>query len=375
MVRRRVRCLAGALVLGGLGGWAPAFLTARRALEAPEATPRRQRVLSGVQPTGDLHLGNYFGAISQWVGMQNEYDCFFCIVDLHAITVQHDPKALRQSTLATAAAYLASGIDPARSAVFVQSAVPQHSQLAWLLTTQTPLTWLMQMTQYKEKAKKMHVPVGVGLLSYPVLMAADILLYQADKVPVGEDQMEHLYLARDIAERMNRDFKKTAPSKRTLFRMPEPLVGKFGARVMGLSDGTKKMSKSDPDADSRIVLTDTPADIKRKVKRCKTDTIVGLELNNPERPEATNLLRLYALARRTTPEGAAEECKEDNWGTFKGKLTEALVEYLAPIQAEYKRYMAEPGYLKEQLDVGRRRAAEVAGGTLATVEHAMGFGF
>lgn len=340
-----------------------------------EGPPRRQRVLSGVQPTGDLHLGNYFGAIKQWVGMQEDYDCFFCIVDLHAITVPHNPKELRKSTLSTAAAYLASGIDPDRSAVFVQSSVPQHSQLAWLLNTQTPMSWLQQMTQYKEKAVKMQKAVGLGLFAYPVLMAADILLYQADKVPVGEDQQEHLFLARDIAERMNSEYQKTAPKKRQLFRMPEPLVGKQGARVMGLSDGTKKMSKSDPDADSRICFTDDAAAIKRKVKRCKTDTIVGLELNNPERPEATNLLKIYALVRSMTPEAAAAECANDNWGTFKGKLTEALVEYLSPMQSEYKRMMDEPGYLREKLEAGRSRALEVASKTLEHVEASMGFGY
>jgi len=307
--------------------------------------------------------------------MQEDYESFFCIVDLHAITVPHAPKELRKSTLSTAAAYLASGIDPEKSSVFVQSAVPQHAQLAWLLNTQTPMSWLQQMTQYKEKAVKYQRAVGLGLFAYPVLMAADILLYQADKVPVGEDQMEHLFLARDIAERMNKEYKKTAPKKRNLFRMPEPLVGKQGARVMSLSDGTKKMSKSDPDANGRIAITDDASTIKRKIKRCKTDLIVGIEHNNPERPEAKNLLGLYALARRSTPEAMAEECSEDNWGTFKGKLTEALVEHLSPIQAEYKRILEDKAFLKATLERGRLKAVEEAGRTLDNVEVAMGFGF
>jgi len=295
-------------------------------------------------------------------------------VDLHAITVPHNPKELRKSTISTAASYIASGIDPDRSAIFVQSAVPQHSQLAWLLNTQTPMSWLQQMTQYKEKAIKFQRAVGLGLFAYPVLMAADILLYQADKVPVGEDQMEHLYLARDIADRMNKEYKKTAYKKRTLFRMPEPLIGKQGARVMGLSDGTKKMSKSDPNEDSRITFTDTPAAIKRKVKRCKTDSIVGIELGNPERPEANNLLKLYALVAGKSPELAAVECQSDNWGTFKGKLTEALVEYLAPKQEEYRKLMDNPEFLRETLERGRQQAHGVADETLKKVEYAMGFG-
>lgn len=338
--------------------------------------PRRMRVLSGVQPTGDIHLGNYFGAINQWTKMQDEYDCFFCVVDLHAITVPHKPKELRKSTLTTTAAYLASGIDPARSAVFVQSHVPQHSQLSWLLNTQTPMSWLEKMTQYKEKARKQQDrAVGLGLFAYPVLMAADILLYQADRVPVGEDQFEHLCLARDIAERMNKEYKKTAPKKRRLFQVPEALIGKEGARVMGLGDGTKKMSKSDPNENSRICLTDPPDVIKRKVKRCKTDTLVGLELDNDERPEARNLLRLYALCRRESPQVVAAECSEDNWGTFKGKLTEALVEYLTPIQDEYKRILDDETYLKDTLAQGRDKATEVASRTLTHVEAAMGFGY
>jgi len=330
-------------------------------------------VLSGVQPTGDLHLGNYFGAIKQWVGMQEDYDCFFCIVDLHAITVPHNPKDLRKSTLATAAAYIASGIDPDKSAMFVQSAVPQHAQLAWLLTTQTPMSWLNQMTQYKEKAVRQGEAVCAGLFSYPVLMAADILLYQADKVPVGEDQKEHLYLARDIAERMNKQYKKTSYKKRTLFRVPDALVGKEGARVMSLNDGTNKMSKSAPNLDSRINLTDDAATIKRKLKRAKTDLVVGIELNNPERPEAKNLLGLYALARGITPQEAEADCSEDNWGTFKIKVTDALVEYLTPIQSEYNRLLKHQDFLDQKLQIGKEKAMETAMQTLGKVEYAMGF--
>eukprot|EP00442_Polarella_glacialis_P046607 CAMPEP_0115061592 /NCGR_PEP_ID=MMETSP0227-20121206/8088_1 /TAXON_ID=89957 /ORGANISM="Polarella glacialis, Strain CCMP 1383" /LENGTH=357 /DNA_ID=CAMNT_0002446901 /DNA_START=229 /DNA_END=1302 /DNA_ORIENTATION=- len=340
--------------------------------EAPSG--RKQRVLSGVQPTGDLHLGNYFGAIRQWVDMQNDYECFFCVVDLHAITVPHNPKDLRRATLSTAASYLAAGIDPDRSTVFVQSSVPQHSQLSWLLNTQTPMGWVTNMTQYKEKAVKFNQKVGLGLLAYPVLMAADILLYQADKVPVGEDQFEHLCLTRDIAERMNREYSKFNYKKRRLFKVPEALIGKQGARVMSLADGRRKMSKSDPNEDTRINVVDEADAIKRKVKRCTTDTIVGIELNNPDRPEAANLLKLLALVTESTPEEAEASCRDDNWGTFKGKLTEALVEYLTPIQSRYKRLLGDETYLKERLEVGQIRAREVAGETLSNVEKAMGIG-
>lgn len=346
--------------------------------EAAEGGPKRkQRVLSGVQPTGDLHLGNYFGAIAQWVGMQEDYDCFFCIVDLHAITVPHNPRELRRSTLSTAAAYLASGIDPEKSTVFVQSSVPQHASLNWLLTTQTPMNWLSRATQYKEKAVKQGESVCTGLFAYPVLMAADILLYGANKVPVGEDQQEHLFLARDIASRMNELYKKTVPKNKglrgRLLTLPEPLIGKEGARVMALDNGRNKMSKSAPAPDSRICFTDTPADITRKIKRCTTDSITGVELNNPERPEANNLLRLYALCRREAPEVVAEECKDDNWGIFKGKLTEALIAYMAPMQDKYQRFMDDEPYLRSQLEIGRGRAIEVASQTLENVEEAMGF--
>lgn len=337
---------------------------------------RRLRVLSGVQPTGDLHLGNYFGAIKNWVGLQEDYDTFFCVVDLHAITMPHKPKELREATLSTAAAYVASGIDPKRSAIFVQSQVPQHAQLAWLLTTQCPMTWLNGMTQFQDKKKKLgedgEKTIGTGLYSYPVLMAADILLYRADKVPVGEDQTQHLILANQLAERMNKRYRKTAPGKRSLFRPPEMLQAKEGARVRSLKDGTKKMSKSDANEGSRINLSDTPAQIKTKIKKCKTDLSVGIEIDNPDRPEANNLCRLYALTRGLSAEGAAEECKDMNWGTFKATLTESLVEYLSPIQGEYARLMEDRAFLKDILLDGRQQALAVAQDTLDHVEEAMG---
>ena len=250
----------------------------------------RPRVLSGVQPTGALHLGNWLGAIRNWVNLQDSHDTFFCVVDLHAITVPHDPEQLAADTRKTAALYLAAGIDPSRSTVFVQSHVPAHSELAWLLNCVTPLNWLERMIQFKEKAIKQGDQVSVGLLDYPVLMAADILLYDADLVPVGEDQKQHLELARDIAQqRINARFgQKDADGEPIpVLKVPEPLILKEGARVMSLTDGRSKMSKSDPNEGSRITLLDPPELITKKIKRAKTDPVMGLEFGNPERPKPT----------------------------------------------------------------------------------------
>ena len=296
----------------------------------------RPRVLSGVQPTGSLHLGNWLGAIRNWVALQDSHDTFFCVVDLHAITVPHDPARLAEDTLSTAALYLACGIDPARSTVFVQSQVSAHSELAWLLNCVTPLNWLERMIQFKEKAIKQGDNVSVGLLDYPVLMAADILLYDADLVPVGEDQKQHLELARDIAQqRINARFAPKDPSGEpiAILRVPEPLILKQGARVMSLTDGTSKMSKSDPNEGSRINLLDPPELISKKIKRAKTDPVMGLVFGDPERPEADNLLGLYALLAGLSPEQAAADCAQMGWGQFKPLLAEAAVEALRPLSS------------------------------------------
>jgi tryptophanyl-tRNA synthetase len=331
----------------------------------------RPRVLSGVQPTGSLHLGNWLGAIRNWVELQDSHETFFCVVDLHAVTVPHDPAKLSANTRSTAALYLACGIDPARSTVFVQSQVPAHAQLCWLLNCLTPLNWLERMIQFREKAIKQGDNVSVGLLDYPVLMAADILLYDADLVPVGEDQKQHLELARDIAQqRLNSRFgSEDCP----LLKVPEPLILRQGARVMSLTDGLSKMSKSDPNEGSRINLLDPPDQIVRKVKRAKTDPVLGLELNNPERPEAANLLGLYALLRGKSPERAATECASMGWGQFKPLLTEALVEALRPVQQRYAEINASPELLDGVLATGQERAASVAQATLERVQAAMGF--
>ena len=330
----------------------------------------KQRVLSGVQPTGNLHLGNYLGAIRNWVEIQQEYDNFFCVVDLHAITVPHDPKVLASNTLTTAALYLACGIDLNCSTIFAQSHVTAHSELAWLLNCITPLNWLERMIQFKEKAVKQGENVSVGLLDYPVLMAADILLYDADKVPVGEDQKQHLELTRDIAIRINDKFGK---KKEPVLKLPAPLIRKQGARVMSLTDGTKKMSKSDPSELSRITLLDTPEEIKRKIKKCKTDPIKGLEFDNPERPECHNLLSLYQLLSRKSKEDVAIECQDMGWGQFKPLLTETTIAALQPIREKYQSIMEDRTYLDSVLRDGAAKANEVAQTTLIGVKDAFGF--
>ena len=336
----------------------------------------RPRVLSGVQPTGALHLGNWLGAIRNWVALQDSHDTFFCVVDLHAITVPHDPARLAEDTLSTAALYLACGIDPQRSTVFVQSHVSAHSELCWLLNCVTPLNWLERMVQYKEKALKQGADVSAGLLDYPVLMAADILLYDAARVPVGEDQKQHLELARDIAQqRINARFGAKGPDgeRQAILRVPEPMILPEGARVMSLTDGRSKMSKSDPNEGSRINLLDDPELITKKVKRAKTDPVMGLEFDNPERPETDNLLGLYALLSGKGREAAANECAAMGWGTFKPLLAETLVEALRPIQERYASLNADPAELDRVLQRGRDRANAVAEATLERTREVLGF--
>jgi tryptophanyl-tRNA synthetase len=330
----------------------------------------KQRVLSGVQPTGSLHLGNYLGAIRNWVEGQSEYDNYFCVVDLHAITVPHDPKVLAENTYKVAALYLACGINLNHSTIFVQSHIPAHAELTWLFNCITPLNWLEGMIQFKEKATKQGENVNVGLLDYPVLMAADILLYQADLVPVGEDQKQHLELTRDIAIRLNFQF---GTEKQPVLKLPKPLIRQEGARVMSLTDGTKKMSKSDPSELSRINLLDSAEEIQKKIKRCKTDPQRGLIFDDPERPECHNLLTLYMLLSGQSKAAVAAECAEMGWGQFKPLLTDAAISALQPIQTRYQEVMAEPGYLESVLKQGKEKAGAVANQTLGQVRTALGF--
>ena len=330
----------------------------------------QQRILSGVQPTGNLHLGNYLGAIRNWVEEQKNYDNFFCVVDLHAVTVPHDPKTLATDTYTIAALYLACGINRNYSTIFVQSHVSAHSELAWLLNCITPLNWLERMIQFKEKAVKQGENVSTGLLDYPVLMAADILLYDADKVPVGEDQKQHLELTRDIAIRLNDKFGK---KKEPVLKIPEPLIRQEGARVMSLTDGTKKMSKSDPSDMSRINLLDSPEAIAKKIKRCKTDPIKGLTFDHKSRPECNNLLYLYTILSGKEKEVVAAECAEMGWGQFKPLLTEVTIEAMKPIQEKYKEIMGDKSYLDSVLKEGQQKAEEIAHVTLARVKNALGY--
>lgn len=328
------------------------------------------RILSGIQTTGNLHLGNYLGAIKNWVDLQKDYDCFLFMADLHAVTVPHDPKVLAENTIKVAATYIACGIDPQQSTVFVQSQLSEHSELAWLFNCITPLGWLERMIQFKEKAKKQGENVSIGLMDYPVLQAADILLYEPDIVPVGEDQKQHLELTRDIAGRLNFQF---GSEDKPILKVPEPLIRSAGARIMSLTDGTSKMSKSDPSEQSRIDLTDEPAAITKKIKRAKTDPERGLEFDNPERPECNNLLGLYQLLSNQSKEAVAAECKEMGWGQFKPLLAETAVEALRPIQEKYAELMDDRAYLQQVLDDGRDKARAVAAPTLAKVKKAMGF--
>ncbi|MDJ0674913.1 MAG: tryptophan--tRNA ligase [Calothrix sp. MO_167.B42] len=330
----------------------------------------RQRVLSGVQPTGNLHLGNYLGAIRNWVEGQSEYENYLFIADLHAITLPHDPATLATNTYNLAALYLACGLDLNYSTIFIQSHVCAHCELTWLLNCITPLNWLEDMIQFKEKAVKQGENVGVGLLDYPVLMASDILLYQADKVPVGEDQKQHLELTRDIVNRFNHQFAK--PDQPVL-KLPDPLIRKEGARVMSLTDGTKKMSKSDPSELSRINLLDSADEITKKIKRCKTDPVRGLTFDDAERPECNNLLTLYMLLSGKTKTEVAAECEDMGWGQFKPLLTETTIAALKPIQEKYQQIMADKGYLESVLRDGREKASNIANETLTQVKAAMGY--
>jgi tryptophanyl-tRNA synthetase len=330
----------------------------------------RQRVLSGVQPTGDLHLGNYLGAIRNWVEDQSQYENFLFIADLHAITVPFEPASLAANTYSLAGLYLACGLDLSYSTIFVQSHVSAHSELTWLFNCITPLNWLQDMIQYKEKAVKQGENVSVGLLDYPVLMASDILLYQADKVPVGEDQKQHIELARDIVNTFNHRFAK---AEQPVLKLPEPLIRKEGARVMSLTDGTKKMSKSDPSDMSRINLLDSPDEIAKKIKRCKTDPIRGLEFDNPERPESHNLLTLYMLLSSKMKQEVAVECQDMGWGQFKPLLTDTIIQALKPIQEKYQAATQEKGYLESVLRDGKQKAEAIANQTLAQVKAAMGY--
>ena len=326
------------------------------------------RIFSGIQPTGNLHLGNYLGAIRNWVALQHDYECIFCIVDLHALTQPQDPAELRASTREVTAAYIAAGIDPERCTIFNQSMVPAHTELSWLLGCLTPLGWLNRMTQFKEKAGKNREMAGLGLYAYPVLMAADILLYKATHVPVGDDQKQHLELARDIAGAFNRRY------DREFFPLPEPQIFGTATRVMSFRDGTKKMSKSDTSDYSRINMTDDAGTIALKIRRAKTDSeplpMMVAELEG--RPEADNLIGIYGALAGLSREDALAKFAGQNFSVFKEALSELSVEVLGRIGGDMRRLVADPGYIDSVLRRGAEHANAIAGPVLREAQEISG---
>ena len=331
-----------------------------------------KKIFSGVQPTGNLHLGNYLGAIKNFVELNNneENNCIFCVVDLHAITVKQDPKELKKNIRETAATFIASGIDPKKSIIFNQSMVPAHSEGAWILSCVSRIGWLNRMTQFKEKAGKDKEKASIGLYSYPVLMAADILLYDATHVPVGDDQKQHLELCRDIAQKFNNDFEAS-----DFLKAPEPLIQKEFSRIMSLKDGIKKMSKSDPSDLSRINLTDDKDQIINKIKKAKTDPqSMPFELKNlSERPEAENLLGIYSSLSNQKLEKSIDEFKGKNFSDFKQKLSEILVEKISPISSEIKKLLGDPKYLDDILLDGSNKADIIASKKIKEIKKLVGF--
>ena len=341
----------------------------------PNLTPR---VFSGVQPTGNLHLGNYLGAIKRFVEMQKSHDCLYCVVDLHAITVWQDPHELTRNTREVTAAFLAAGIDPVRHIVFNQSQVAQHAELAWILNCVARLGWLSRMTQFKEKAGKDREAASVGLFVYPNLMAADILSYRATHVPVGEDQKQHLELARDIAQKFNVDYAdyiREAGYADGFFPLPEPLISGPATRVMSLKDGSKKMSKSDPSDLSRINLTDDADSIAKKIRKAKTDpdALPHDPRGLAQRPEAANLIGIYAALDDSTTEVVLKDFGGRQFADFKRALIDLAVARLAPLSSEMKRLMADPAHVDKVLADGASRAAAIAGPVITEVKKILGF--
>ncbi|MDA9753099.1 tryptophan--tRNA ligase [Candidatus Pelagibacter sp.] len=331
-----------------------------------------KKIFSGVQPTGNLHLGNYLGAIQNFVKLNNENknECVFCVVDLHAITVKQDPKELKRNIRETVATFVACGINPNKSIIFNQSAVPAHSEAAWLLSCTGKMGWLNRMTQFKEKAGKDKEKANVGLYSYPILMAADILLYDATHVPVGEDQKQHLELCRDIAQKFNNDYGVI-----DFLKIPEPLIQKDFSRIMSLKDGTKKMSKSELSDLSRINLTDGKDLIINKIKKAKTDSLpLPSSINElKERPEAKNLLGIYSSLMNSSLEKTINEFSGKNFSEFKDNLAQVLVEKISPVSEEIGRLVNEKKFLNEILLDGCNKANSIASKKLKMMQEIIGF--
>ena len=352
------------------------------------STPTPELVFSGIQPTGNLHLGNYLGAIRKFVDLQDQYQCIYCVVDLHAITVWQDPAELSDNIREVAAAFIASGIDPKSNIIFNQSQVAEHAELAWIFNCVARMGWLSRMTQFKEKAGKDREKVSVGLYSYPTLMASDILTYRATHVPVGEDQKQHLELTRDIAQKFNNDFSDRIASLglgnpmqsgdqevQGYFPLTEPLIGGPAARVMSLRDGSKKMSKSDPSDLSRIVMTDDADTIVKKIRKAKTDpqplpqSVEELK----DRPEADNLVGIYAALNETDKPTVLQEFGGAEFSKFKPALADLAVEKIGPITEEMRRLQSDPAEIDRILDHGADQAREIASRTLADVKEIVGF--
>jgi len=328
-----------------------------------------QRIFSGIQPTGVPQLGNYLGAIRNWVALQDDHECVFCLVDMHALTQWQDPAALREQTLGQTACLLAAGIDPARHILYNQSAVSAHARLGWIFDCVSRLGWLNRMTQFKDKAGKDREKHSAGLYVYPNLMAADIHAFHATRVPVGDDQRQHLELANDIAQKFNHDYEVD------FFKPIEAVIPASAARVMSLRDGTKKMSKSDPSAQSRIELTDTPDDIALKIRRAKTDAepIPAETADLEHRPEARNLVAIYAALTNETPDQVLARHAGEGFGPFKSALTEVVVNAIAPVAAETRRLLQDKPHLLSVLRNGADRARTIADPIVAEAERIVGY--
>jgi tryptophanyl-tRNA synthetase len=320
-------------------------------------------LFSGMQPTGSPQIGNYFGAIKNWVTLYQDYKCLFCVVDMHAITVRQNSESLRNATLSLAALYIAAGLDPEKNIIYIQSHVPHHAELAWTLNCFTYMGELSRMTQFKDKSAKHADNINAGLFDYPVLMAADILLYQADIVPVGEDQKQHLELTRDIAERFNNIYGQT-------FVVPEPFIAKQGAHINGLADPTKKMSKSESDT---VFLLDSPEAVLKKFKRATTDSDSEIRYSPNEKPGISNLLTIFACATGKTVSEAEKEFEGKGYGQLKTAVAEAVSAQLTPIQEQYNRLMNEQSYLLKLLTENAEKAAEIAESTMKDVRTKVGF--
>jgi tryptophanyl-tRNA synthetase len=326
----------------------------------------KKRVFSGIQPTGEIHIGRYLGAIRHWAAMQEDYDNIFCVVDLHAITVAQDPKLLKGRIREFAGLLMAAGIDPECSILFVQSHVSAHSELAWILNCFIPMGWMYRMTQFKEKAEKQKEQVSVGLFDYPSLMAADILLYKTDVVPVGEDQKQHVELTRDIAQRFNNIYGET-------FVLPEPVIPDVGARIMGLDDPTKKMSGSEAGAGHSIALLDPPDVIRSKIMKATTDSKRDIVFDE-SRPGIFNLLSIYQSITGEKSKDIEAKFEGKGYGDFKKALAEVVVESLRPLQERYQELTAEPGHIDSILKAGAAKARPLAEKMLAEVQKRVGLG-